>query len=260
MAVLVAKTPQKRYQMMGGTGLSEADLAQADKLDKRLEVRIRRLVDWLITQGLMPSEKGKGSLRAYWELGRALGEVAQSEDFPYVAELPLLWRNAKLYIPDPLLYEDRGPYREHLWYCYRLGGYPESLVNKMKWGEWVTVFDSNGINQEARFDVWFKEKLSGLPSTLDREWIRMFAPCVNEMLGNIDTYDLSDPELRNCYEAAWQITAAWCLKKAETSGYAAGRKEVQKAISEHLGLLDRVMEGQLSPDKFAETVIAHSEG
>jgi len=259
MAVLVAKIPQKRYQMMGSTGLSEADVAQADKLDKRIETRIRKLVEELIAQGFMPSEKCKGSLKAYWELGRALREVAQSEDFPHHAELPLLWRNAKLYIPDALLYEDRGPYREHLWYCYRLGGYPEPLANKMKWGEWVTVFDSKGINQEARFDIWFKEKLSGLPSRVNREWIRIFAPCVNEMLGNIDTCDLSDAELRNCYEAAWQITVAWCLKKAENSGYMAGRKEIQLAISDHLALLDRVMEGELSPDKFAETVIAHSQ-
>ena len=260
MAVLVAKAPQKRYQVIGGIGLSEADVAQADKLDGRMEARIRKLVDRLTQQEHMPSEKGKGSLRTYWELGGALRDVAQSEDFPHEAELPLLWRNAKLYIPDTLLYQDRGPYREHLWYCYRLGGYAEPLLKKMKWGEWVTVFDSNGINQEARFDVWFQEKLSSLSSPPDREWIRMFAPCVNEMLGNIDTCDLSDGELRNCYEAAWQITAAWCAKKAENTKYAVGRKEVQKAISDHLALLDQVMEGQLSPDKFAEVVITHCDG
>ena len=80
------------------------------------------------------------------------------------------------------------------------------------------------------------------------------------MLGNIDTCDLSDGELRNCYEAAWKITGAWCAKRAENARYAAGRKEVQKAINDHLGLLDQVMEGQLSPDKFAEVVIGHTDG
>ena len=260
MAVLVGKTPQKRYQMIGGMGLSEADVAQADKLDQQMEARIRKLVGRLTQQGFMPAEKGKGSLRAYWELGRALREVAQSENFPHLAELPLLWRNAKLYIPDTLLYQDRGPYREHLRYCYRLGGYREAVVKKMKWGEWVTLFDSNGINQEPKFDGWFQEKLDSLSSPPDREWIRMFAPCVNEMLGNIDTCDLSDAELRNCYEAAWQTTAAWRAKKDENARYEAGRKEVQKGIDDCLGLLDQVMEGQLSPEEFAETVIAHSDG
>jgi hypothetical protein len=258
MAVLVAKTPQKRYQVLGGTGLSEADVKQADRLDRRLEACIRDLVDRLRQQEFMPSEKGKGSLLAYWELGRALVEVVQSKDFPHMAELPLLWRNAKLYVPDVLLYEDRGPYREHLWYCYRLGGYSKALVKKMKWGEWVTLFDSNGINQEARFDVWFKEKLSALPSTLDRDWIRMFAPCVNKMLGNIDTHDLGDVELRNCYEAACQVTLAWCAKKAEVPGYTAGRKEIQKAIDDNLGLLDQVMEGILTPEAFAEVIVTYA--
>jgi hypothetical protein len=65
MAVLVAKTPQRRYQVIGGVGLSEADVAQADRLDKRMEARIRKLVDRLTQQDLMPSEKGKGSLRTY---------------------------------------------------------------------------------------------------------------------------------------------------------------------------------------------------
>jgi hypothetical protein len=258
MAVLVAKTPQKRYQILGGTGLSEADVKQADRLDSHLEAHIRDLVDRLKERGLMPSEKGKGSLLAYWELGRALVEVVQSKDFPNIAELPLLWRNAKLYVPDVLLYEDRGPYREHLWYCYRLGGYPKAVIKKMRWGEWVTLFDSNGINQEARFDIWFKEKLSALPSTLDREWIRMFAPCVNKMLGNIDTHDLSDVELFNCFEAAWQVTAAWRAKKAEVPGFKAGRKEIQKAIDDNLALLDQVMEGMLTPGAFAEVILAQA--
>lgn len=258
MAVLVAKMPQKRYQVLGGAGLSESDVRQADKLDKRLEARIQRLVNRLRQQGLMPSEKGKGSLLAYWELGRALVEVIQSGDFPHIAELPLLWRNAKLYIPDVLLYEDRGPYREHLWYCYRLGGYPEALSKKMKWGEWVTLFDSYGINQESRFDIWFKDKLSALPSPLDREWIRMFAPCVNKMLGNIDTFDLLDGELRNCYEAAWQVTETWSATKAAEPTYTAGRKEIQKAINDNFGLLDKVMEGTLSPKAFAGVIVTHN--
>ena len=260
MAVLVTKTPQKRYQIVGGSGLSEADREQADRLDARLKARIEQLLQFLTQRGLMPAEKGKGTLKAYWELGKALRDVVGSPDFPHKAELPLLWRNAKMYIPEVLLYQDRGPYREHLWYCYRLGGYSAPLLMKMKWGEWVTVFDSNGINQEPRFDAWFQDKLASLESQPDREWIRMFAPCVNEMLGNIDTCDLSDAELHNCYEAAWQTTAAWYAKKAEDPGYAAGRVEVQKAISDHLGLLDQVMEGRLPPEQFAETVLSGSGG
>jgi len=255
MAVLVAKTPQKRYQVIGGIGLSQADCEQADKLDQYIEIRIRELIQKFTNDGLMPSEKGKGSLRAYWELGRALRDISDGGNFPHKAELPLLWRNVKLYIPEALLYQDRGPYREHLWYCYRLGGYSESLVSKMKWGEWVTVFDSNGINQEPRFDVWFQQKLSRLASLLDREWIRLFAPCVNEMLGNIDSCDLTDAELHNCYESAWQIAEAWHSRKERNPNYSVGRKEIQISISDNLGMLDQIMEGKITPEQYAEAIV-----
>jgi hypothetical protein len=255
MAVLVAKIPQKRYLVIGGMGLSQSDREQADRLDGQIETQIAELVQKLKKQGLMPSEKGKGSLRAYWELGRALRNVSDGRNFPHKAELPLLWRNVKLYVPEVLLYQNRGPYREHLWYCYRLGGYSETLVSKMKWGEWVTVFDSNGINQEPRFDVWFQQKLTHLASQLNRECIRMFAPCVNEMLGNIDSCDLTDSELYNCYESAWQITATWHAKKERHPDYSACRKEIQRAISDNLGMLDQIMEGTIAPEQYAETIV-----
>jgi hypothetical protein len=259
MAVLVAKSPQKRYQVVGGAGFSEADVEQADRLDRRMDARIHRLVEQLTQRGIMPSEKGKGSLRAYWELGRALRAVADSEDFPHKAELPLLWRNAKLYIPETLLYQDRGPYREHLWYCYRLGEYPEPLLNKMKWGEWVTVFDSMGINQEPRFDGWFMRKLSGHTGVLDRTQVRMFAPCVNALLGGIDVGALSDVELCACYEAAWCVAAIWRENHSRDPDYAVDRKQVQESIEEHLGLLDEVMGGAETPEGFAEAVIETAE-
>jgi len=198
-------------------------------------------------------------LRAYWELGRALRAVADSEDFPHKAELPFLWRNAKLYVPETLLYQDRGPYREHLWYCFRLGDYAEALLGKMKWGEWVTVFDSNGINQEPRFDAWFSQKLSEHAGVLDRAQVRMFAPCVNALLGGIDVDGLSDAELHACYEAAWRVAAIWRAKRSIDSAYAVGRKQIQESIAEHLGLLDEVMGGTETPEGFAEAVIETAE-
>ena len=254
MAVLVSKKNGKRYQIVGGIGLSQADREQADRLDGLLESKVKELIQDLSQKGLMPAEKGGGSLKAYWELGRVLRLVSEHSDFPHKAELPLLWQNAKIYIPETLLYTDRGPYREHLWYCFRLGGYPEALVTKMNWGEWVTVFDSSGINQEPRFDVWFQRKLCRQQSRLDRDWIRMFAACINEMLGNIDTADLGDQELSNCYECAWDITAMWQAARRGNPDYAIGRKEIQKAIFSNLGMLDQIMEAKVTPKEFAEYI------
>jgi len=203
----------------------------------------------------MPKKQGKGCLLTYWELGRALREVAESDDFPHKAELPLLWRNAKMYLPKEVLYKQRGPYREHLWYCFRLGGYPRKLAQKMKWGEWVTIFDSSGINQESRFDQWFEEKLSLQKKIVAREQIRMFAPCVNKLLGNIDVNELTNSELFNCYEATWHIALIWLAKKTSDPNYNAKREDVQKSIEGKFALLDKVMDGVVSPDDFASEIL-----
>ena len=255
MAILVSKKNGRRYQIVGGIGLSQADREQADRLDAQLEKKIAELIDDLSKRGLMPSEKGGGSLQAYWELGRILRIVADGRDFPHQAELPLLWQNAKIYLPESLLYANRGPYREHLWYCYRLGGYPETLVGKMNWGEWVTVFDSSGINQEPRFDAWFQRKLGRIEFKLERDWIRMFTSCINEMLGNIDSGDLKDQELFNCYECAWEIAARWWAAKKGAASYTPDRKGIQKVIADNLGMLDQIMEGKVTPREYAEYIV-----
>lgn len=249
------KEPERRYQKIGAIGTSQSEREQADRLDARLEKRVIQLVKRLNDKGLMPKKQGKGCLLTYWELGRALCEVAESDDFPHKAELPLLWRNAKMYLPKKVLYKKRGPYREHLWYCFRLGGYPRKLAQKMKWGEWVTIFDSSGINQEKRFDDWFNHTIAKQKGLVSRELIRIFAPFVNTMLCNIDISDLSDGELFNCYEAAWHLTFMCSDKRSSTSEAKFDRKHIQKSIESNLGLLDAVMDGSMSSYEYATSIL-----
>ena len=259
MTVLVSKEPKRIYQSLGSLGSTQEDRRRADKLDQVLEQRISRLLKDLKRKGLTPEKAGKGSAATYWEVGRALHDVADNRKLLDKAELPLFWQNAKMYIPAELRYRERGPYREHLWYCYRLGSYPKELADKMSWGEWVTIFDSTGINQELRFDVWFKAKLSEQQEHVGRNWIRMFAPCVNAMLGNIYTHDLSESELVFCYEAAWQvIREAHTLqhKRDNKGSYLVGRRELQASIKCNLALLGGVMEGTLSAAEYTRKILA----
>lgn len=259
MTVLASKEPKRIYQSLGSLGSTEQDRRRADKLDEALEQRIKQLLKDLKRKGLTPEKAGKGSTAAYWEMGRALRDVADNEKLLDKAELPLFWQNAKMYIPAELRYRDRGPYREHLWYCYRLGGYSKELADKMSWGEWVTIFDSTGINQETRFDGWFKSKLSEQQEHIGRSWIRTFAPCVNAMLGNIYTPDLSKTELFSCYEAAWRIVAdahALREKKGSKAGDLVGRRELQASIKSNMGLLGGIMESTLAAGEYARKILA----
>lgn len=259
MTVLVSKYPNKIYQSLGSLVATQQDRSRADKLDRVLEQRIKRLTTDLKRKHLLPKKAGEGNTVAYWEVGKALREVAAHKKLFDEAEIPLLWQNAKMYIPNELRYKDRGPYREHLWYCYRLAGYPGELASKMSWGEWVTIFDSTGINQELRFDEWFKIKLSQEPERIGRSWIRMFAPCVNAMLGNIYTPDLSDKELFSCYEAVWQLVGKAHTVVQEKSA-AIGRRELQASIKNNIALLGKVMEGSLQTGDYSLRILADVVG
>ena len=256
MTVLVHKSP-KRYESLGKVGSTLVERDKADKLDKILGRHIKALEQLLREKKLMPDYVGKGSLLTYWNVGRALRSVTSHSELFNDAELPLLWRAAKMHIPKELLYKDRGPYREHLWYCYRLAGYPKRVAQKMNWGEWVTIFDSPGINQEPRFDEWFCEKLRTEKGRLNRGELRVFAPCVNRMLGDIDIQELEVDELFNCYDAAWQLMKH---SQSEKDNKPISRKELQRGIESLLGRLDQVMDGKLPPGDYAKEVIRSVRG
>lgn len=254
MTVLVTKLPQPRYQSIGETGSTPEELEKARKLDHVLETRIRRLVEYLAANELMPSGATKASLLTYWNVGKALRDVTKDRELFNDAELPLLWRATKMYVPEELLYKERGPYREHLWYCYRLAFHDKKTAQKMNWGEWVTIFDSPSINQEPRFDTWFSEKLRTQKHRITRSELRVFVPCVNALLGDIDIPELDREELFNCYEVAWQLMKQSESRKTKGETHAT-RKQLQDSIERLLGQLDRVMCGELTPEAYATRVI-----
>jgi len=257
VAILVSKNPNKVYQSFGSPVTTQKDRNKAEKLDRIVERSIKKLISTLKKKHILPKKLGEGNSITYWEVGNALRDITSNRDLFNEVELPLLWQNVKMYISKELLYKERGPYREHLFYCYRLAGYPRELADKMSWGEWVTIFDSTGINQELRFDEWFKIKLSQQSTRLSRKWIRTFAPCVNVMLGNIHTPDLSNNELFNCYEAAWQIVRE---VEAKVVGQEANidRSYLQAKIKTNIASLGRVMEGSLAATDFARIIIVNS--
>lgn len=124
----------------------------------------------------------------------------------------------------------------------------------MKWGEWVTIFDSPGINQETRFDDWFHGQLTSLDSDIDRAQIRLFAPCINAMLGNIDISALSTAELYPCYSAGWELANGWRLQIEGGARTTISAKEIREAVEAKIVRLDAVMDGKLSPQEFAQIV------
>ena len=107
-----------------------------------------------------------------------------------------------MHVPKSLLADDRGHNRIHLEYCFRLAGFSKEKALRMKWSEWVYLFDSPGINREERFDRWLDSKMDDSLINFSRESIRLFVQCANHILGRKETSKLSDDELFRCYEAS----------------------------------------------------------
>jgi hypothetical protein len=203
-----------QYRSARGVGSTEAERARARQLDALLKKELTSLKQRLIQARLL-KKNAKGNVELYWELGNVLWKVFFDSQLIDASEKHLYWLNARLHVPEELLTKDRGPNRLHLEYCFRLAGFPRGKAMRMKWGEWVYLFDRSGINREQRFDKWLEEKMQDEPDKFSRDDIRILAQTINGLLGNKETKDLLDEQLRRCYEAAWFIKENFRKKAKE---------------------------------------------
>jgi hypothetical protein len=192
-----------QYRSAKGVGSTEAERARARQLDDLLKKDLTNLKQRLAKSGLF-KKNAKGNVELYWELGNIL-----RKDFDLqlidITEKHLYWLNAQIHVPNELMAKDRGPNRQHLAYCFRLAGFPKNKAMRMKWGEWVYLFDSPGINREQRFDKWLEAKMQDEPEKFSRDDVRILAQSINRLLGNIETKDLTNDQLMRCYDATWFI-------------------------------------------------------
>lgn len=206
MTVIIKYDQEGRpqYRSAKGIGSTDAERTKAKQLDALLKKDLASLKQRLTKSGLLKKDT-KGNVELYWELGYLLRKVFFDSQLIDGSEKHLYWLNVRLYVPEELLTKDRGPNRLHLEYCFRLAAFPKDKAMRMKWGEWVYLFDRSGINREQRFDSWLEEKMQNEPDKFSRDDIRILAQSINGLLGNKETRDLSDEQLRRCYEAAWLI-------------------------------------------------------
>ena len=160
MTVIVKYDQEGKPQYRSGKGIgsTEAERARARQLDALLKKDLTSLKQRLIKAGLL-KKNTQGNVELYWELGNLLRKVFFDSQLIDASEKHLYWLNARLHVPEELLTKDRGPNRLHLEYCFRLAVFPKDKAVRMKWGEWVYLFDRSGINREQRFDKWFEEKM-----------------------------------------------------------------------------------------------------
>lgn len=254
MTVIVkySQEGKPQYQSAKGIGSTEAERTKARQLDELLRNELTSLKQRLIKAGLL-RKNTKGNVELYWELGKVLRDVFFNSQLIDLSERHLFWMNAKMYVPEELLTKDRGPNRMHLEYCFRLAAFSKDKAGKLKWGEWVYLFDSSQRNREERFDQWLEEKFNDKSNQLTRDDIRILAQSMYGLLGNIETKDLSDEQLWRSYESAWFIKEIFRLKIKDLSNE--DLKETLKAgIKKHKAQFGEVLDGNQEPEVFAALV------
>lgn len=253
MAVVVSydKKGNPITRSLSGVGISDNERQKAYELDGLLKARLKKLTDRLTLSKMMPKTGSKNKVEAYWELGSVLRKIFFESGLIAPIEKPLYWLNVKLHAPKELLAKDRGPNRIHVEYCFRLAGYPKEIALKREWSEWVYLFDSPSINKEPRFDRWDEVKIKNEPEYNNRVTIRVFSQCLNAILKNIETSDLTDEELSRCYEGAWLFSTK-LLKNFSEKNNKIFRTSVTKKIIEKRNYVGELIEGALTANQFAD--------
>ena len=239
---------------LSGVGVSDSEREKAYKLDQLLQEEFLKLINELKLSKKMPKTSGKGKVEAYWELGNVLRRVFFESGLIEPVEKPLYWLNVELHIPKELLSKNRGANRIHVEYCFRLAGYPKAISLDRKWSEWSYLFDSSTINKESRFDKWDEYKIENEPEYAKRENIRLFALCINSILKDIETKDLTNAELTRCYDGAWSLSLK-LLNISTIINSKEFKNLIKEKILEKQFLIGELMDGIIEINQFSNEIV-----
>lgn len=241
------------YRSAKGVGSSEEERAKARDLDHLLKNELDKLGRKL-SKKHGKGKKPKADVLAYWQLGHLLREIYDKSGLINESDKYLYWSNARLHLPILLAAKDRGPNRQHLEYCFRVAGFLKEKAIRMKWGEWVFIFDSPGINKEPRFDKWLEKKMETNIDDMKRENIRIMVQCINSLIGKVETRDLTNEQLARCYDTAWAITKKM-IKKDLKMADSKNRDALKLALNTYYSRFGEVVKGDSGPDEFSSLIV-----
>jgi len=256
MAVVIKidEKGNKSYASVTGVGSSLEERVKADKLDNLIADEMAKLGIILFPENKEHKHGSKDKAEAYWELGSVLRKIFFESGLIEPSEKHLYWINARMHAPKSLLADDRGHNRLHLEYCFRLAGFSKEKALRMKWSEWVYLFDSPGINREERFDKWLDSKMNDSSIKLSRESIRLFVQCANQILGKKETSKLSDDELFRCYVAAWMLQKKLPLISKDIKNNEL-KERLRNSIKKNYNQIGQLIDNFLPPEVFVDEIV-----
>lgn len=254
VVIKIDEKGNKSYASLNGIGRPEEERARADRLDNLIADEMAKLGIILSSENKAHKHGSKNKAEAYWELGSVLRKIFFESRLIEPAEKSFYWINVRMHVPKSLLADDRGHNRIHLEYCFRLAGFSKEKALRMKWSEWVYLFDSPGINREERFDRWLDSKMDDSLINFSRESIRLFVQCANHILGRKETSKLSDDELFRCYEAAWMLQRKLFLISKDMRNNEL-KERLKNSIQRNYNQIGQVIDNFLLPEAFVDEIV-----
>ena len=256
MAVIVGKDERGNYIFSSskGAGTSDEERRKATELNNLVIRSVTESYGRMSKLGIVLEKNARNKVEAYWEFGATLGNLFLNSGLVDNTEKKLFWMNVEMNTREELLAKNRGPNRIHVAYCFRLAGYPKELALKREWSEWVFLFDSPTVNSEDRFDRWDASQLKTDSSYPSRENTRSFIRCLNSVLKNVETRELSDEELFRCYEGSNRLSRALVsfssIRQSENLSI-----EAKNRVHDNRRFVSELMDGRIDPDDFARKIL-----
>ena len=204
MPVIIKRTDGKPE--FNALNISKEEREQAIKLDnalKKLGPDIEN--EWLSKR----KKKGTGikiDVKLAYQIGKKIAKVVDDKNLVSPNEIAWVWMALRgMYLKENII-KTRGKTRDDLEYFYKASKFPFEFIKNISWDGWCRLLDYPSIRQDKRFIVWLKNKAEHLRE-VKKGFLRKFAKNLYSIIKNKDTTVLTDDELFEIYEFAWNTAS-----------------------------------------------------
>ncbi|MFQ6119694.1 MAG: hypothetical protein ACE5KE_07390 [Methanosarcinales archaeon] len=200
MAVIIKKINGK--SVYNSIKITEEEKDRALKLDEalaKLGAEIEK--EWLSKR----KKEGTGikiDVEVAYNIGKKIARVVDNENLVSPNELYWVWKALRERHLRENIIKIRGKTRDDLEYFYKASKYPLKFIKSISWDGWSRLLDYPSIRQDERFERWLQEKAKSI-GELKKGFFRKFSKNLYSLIKDKDTTVLSDQELFEIYEFAW---------------------------------------------------------
>ena len=204
MAIIIKKIDGK--PVFNALNITENEKERALRLDKVLAKLVPEIEnDWLAKR----IKKGSGTkidVELAYDIGKKLSKIVDDENLVSPSERKWVWKAIReMYLKENII-KTRGKTRDDLEYFYKASKYPRAFIKSISWDGWSRLLDYPSIRQDKRFESWFQKKAK-CAGRIKRGFLRKFSKNLYSLVKNKDTTVLSDGELFEIYESAWNMSS-----------------------------------------------------